>query len=285
MNNRILHSSRICWVVAFLAILLFNSCDSDEPISSALLLEIQSKYEQLPEQSIVYSKDSTVLALYTNPTRKYNHAILGDGIEAEQLIVAVDDVIYELRLADELVFEDIRPRLFDVDGDGELEIITLRSHIENGGGIAIYKIINDQLVEYAYVPEIGQRFRWMNVVAIGDFDNDGVIELAWIETPHIGGTLKIAKITSSRLTAFSEKSEYSNHAINDRNLCLSVVVETPDNNIIYVPTQDRNAIVGFILEGSMLKEYEFISTSVDFSLPLFSQYNFENVVEDLNCIY
>ncbi len=141
-------------------------------------MPIEHNYEQLPEQAIAISLDSNVYAQYTMPTDRYRHGILGDRVEGGQLVVVVNSDFYELTLENQYVFEDIRPRLYDVDKDGELEFITLRTHTALGGGITIYKIINQQLTEYAQVAEIGRSNRWLNVVAIHDLDNDGMVELA-----------------------------------------------------------------------------------------------------------
>jgi hypothetical protein len=184
-----------------------------------------------------------------------------------------------------LVFEDLRPRLYDVDGDGELEIITIRSDLSMGSGIVIYKLEDSQLVEYAILPEIGIPNRWLNLVAINDLDNDGIVEMVWIQTPHIGGILKVAKIQEGTLEVLDETSLYSNHASGDRNLCLSVINEESNQKVVYVPSQERDNIVGFTLTNNELMEFEVIVQPVDFSVPLRDQYPFENIIEqEDNCI-
>jgi len=260
----------------------------DPPPNSGptILSQLGENYTQLPEQAISISRDKKVYAQYTNPTERYNHRVMGDGVEGGQLVVVVDSVFYELSLADNYVFEDIRPRLFDVDQDGDLEIITIRTEITQGAGIMIYKVVNNQLQEYAHVPEIGQSSRWLNIVTLNDLDEDEIIELVWIQTPHIGGILKVAKIQEGELTVLDEQSEYSNHGYGDRNLCLSVLTQENQEKIFYVPTQDRTKIVGFKFNSGRLEVVSEINQSVDFSKTLNEQYNFSNPisVED-NCIF
>ena len=139
--------------------MLFIACtEGQEKVTNpntgnqTILYQLVNNYNQLPEQEITKSLDNSVYAQYAMPTEKYNHGIMGDKIEAEQLVVVVDSVFYEFRLPSEYVFEDIRPRLYDVDGDNKLEFITIRTNVFQGGGIAIYKIVGEQLVEYAHVP-------------------------------------------------------------------------------------------------------------------------------------
>lgn len=265
----------------------FTACDKEKQnIATMTILEqLQANYEELPEGQISRSMDGKVYASYTTPTEIYAHGVLGDKIEAAQLVVVVDSVFYERSLSNEYVFEDIRPRLYDVDGDGELEFITIRSSVSKGAGIVIYKIIDEQLVEYAFVPEIGIANRWLNIVAINDLDNDGVVELVWIQTPHIGGVLKVAKIQAGSLEVLTETSLYSNHEIGERNLCLSVLTENLNQKVFYVPNQNRNKIIGFTFNNNELNQVEEIIQAVDFSKELSAQYPFTNIlVEEDNCI-
>jgi hypothetical protein len=204
---------------------------------------------------------------------------LGDEIEAGQLVVVADSVFYEFTLSDNYVFEDIRPRLYDVDGDKVPEVITIRTSLTQGAGIVIYKIENNKLFEYAMVSEIGRTNRWLNIAAINDLDNDGKVELAWIETPHIGGILKVAKIEAGTLQILAKAEQYSNHAIGERNLYLSVLTQHSDIKVIYVPNQNRNKIVGFTFQNNSLDVFEEISQTIDFSKPLIAQYNFINTID------
>jgi hypothetical protein len=278
-------------IIVFSLLILF-ACNKEKEKESGpatgvhtILYQLANNYEQLPEQEITRSLDNGVYAQYAMPTEKYTHGIMGDKIEAEQLVVVVDSVFYEHKLPDEYVFEDIRPRLYDVDGDGELEFITIRTNVSQGAGIAIYKIVDEQLVEYAQVPEIGTSNRWLNIVAINDLDNDGIVELVWIETPHIGGILKIAKIKAGLLQVLAEKAQYSNHAIGERNLCLSVLTEQLNQKVFYVPDQSKNKIIGFTFKNNTFQIFEEITQVVDFSRTLGAQYSFSKKIEEgINCI-
>ena len=260
----------------------------DPPLNSGptILDQLSNNYTQLPEQAIAISRDKRVYAQYTDPTERYNHRVMGDGVEGGQLVVVVDSVFYELELLDNYVFEDIRPRLFDVDQDGELEIITIRTEITQGAGIVIYKIRNNELQEYAHVPEIGRSSRWLNIVVMNDLDEDGVVELVWVQTPHIGGILKVAKIQPGELTVVDEISQYSNHGYGERNLCLSVLTQQNQEKVFFVPTQDRTKIVGFKYTDNAFQIVSEIDQVVDFSKTLEEQYSFSNLIsiED-NCIF
>lgn len=260
--------------------------ESESLSPTQILQRLRTEYQLMPEEQIAISQDSSTYAQYSLPVTRYRHGILGDQIEAGQLVVVLDGKFYDVTLQDTYVFEDIRPRLADVDLDGVLEIITIRAHLREGAGIAIYKFINDQLQEYARVEEIGRANRWLNPVAIADLDQNGTVEIVWIQTPHIGGILKIASFTPGTLSVLDETSLYSNHAIGERNLCLSVLTQEGGQFIFYVPTQNRNQIVGFSWSGNRLEQVSVIDQSVDFSKPLVDQATFSNVIKgEDNCIF
>lgn len=273
-------------------ILLTISCNKNEQIitepeinGQTIINELSEKYEQLPEKEIALSLDGRIYAQYSMPTDKYKHGILGDNIEATQLVVVVDNVFYEHTLTDNYVFEDLRPRLYDVDNDNILEFITIRSNVNSGAGIVIYKIVEKRLVEYSKVTEIGRSYRWLNIVTINDIDNDGVVELVWIETPHIGGILKVAKISEGTMKVLDSASKFSNHAIGERNLCLSVLTQSNINKVFYVPNQSRDKIAGFTFHSNKLQLYDEIDKNVDFSIPLTDQHEFNDLLDDsTNCI-
>jgi len=279
----------------FIGVLIFSflSCGDEGELPmqedldhQSILKRFEEGFEQLPEKAISISSDSNSYAQYAKPTDIYAHAILGDAIEAQQLVFYVSGQFYNFILSNEYVFEDIRPRLIDVDDDNQLELVTIRTNLSEGAGIVIYKLINGAIEEYAVVGEIGSPNKWLNIVAVEDLDNDGIKEIVWIETPHIGGILKVAKIKEGVLEVFSEQSQFSNHAIGERNLCLSVTVEKDSEKIVYVPSQDRSSIVGFSLNNQVLSPVDTIIQAVDFSLTLSSQYDFENIVQDeVNCIF
>jgi len=259
--------------------------ESEVEIDS-ILSKLASDYNQMAEKEIAISKDQKVFAQYASPTTRYTHGILGDAIEAAALVVAVEGKFYKLELSNKYVFEDIRPRLADVDEDGLLEFVCIRSHVNKGAGIVVYKLGADGLFEYAFVPEIGIRNRWLNIVAIQDLDKDKQVELAWVQTPHIGGILKFANLSKGKLQVVDEVSFYSNHAIDETNLCLSVVNLENENKIVYLPSQDRQSIVGFQLKEKKWVNHFTINQPVDFSKPLTDQYTFTNIVSiENNCIH
>lgn len=133
-----------------------------------------------------------VSARYDGPTTRYPHGVLGDEIEYDTLAARLSDG-RELaaRWAQDIVFEDLAPRVVDVDGDGAPEVVVVESHETQGGRLAVWGLVDGQLAQIAATPHIGTRFRWLAPVAVADLDGDGVIELAYVDRPHLAKVLRV----------------------------------------------------------------------------------------------
>lgn len=285
LQNSVLLRMRINGTYDFTKIILLlflMSCKHGQP---DLGPDLPSKtYESLPENLTVYNAEHSISARYVDPTGRYDHGILGDKIEAGGLLVVKNNKEYYFKLDTNFVFEDIRPRLKDIDNDGDIEFITIQTSLQLGASVAIYKIINDKLVLFVQSNYIGTTHRWLNIAAIDDLDNDGKVEIAWIQTPHIGGVLKIGRIEGDSLHILDEITGVSNHQNGSRNLCLSVVTNSNSNKRLYVPNDPHNAIIGFCFQNGHIVLQDTVLLNIDPNKPLFLQYNFQNLLEDQNCI-
>jgi len=270
--------------ILFLTLVMFvMSCKDDH--TDVLIDAIENRYEPLPENLVAYNDDRSVSARYVDPTMRYDHGVLGDKIEAGGLLVIKNKKEYYYKLDETFVFEDLQPRLKDVDNDGEIEFITIQTSVYFGASVYVYKIINEKLQLFVKSDFIGMSYRWLNIVAIDDFDNDGKVEIAWIQTPHIGGVLKIARIEDDSLQLLDEKDGVSNHQYGSRNLCLSAVTTFNDSKYLYVPNNPHNAMIGFSFRNDHIIAQDTVLLNINPTIPLFMQYNFQNISEDKNCIY
>ncbi|WP_194094435.1 FG-GAP repeat domain-containing protein [Marivivens aquimaris] len=127
------------------------------------------------------------------PTTRYGHGALTNG-EYAILEVETDSGSYQFSFLDG-VFEDEAPRLFDLNGDGNPEVITVRSDETVGAMIDIYGELPDGSVAGVLrSPPVGQKYRWYAVAGMGDFDGDGAVEVAFVDRPHLAKTLQIAQV-------------------------------------------------------------------------------------------
>ena len=133
-----------------------------------------------------------VAARYDGPTTRYPHGVLGDEVEYDTLVVRLSDGrSLSATWPEGTVFEDIAPRLADLDGDGAPEVVTVESHDSLGARLAVWGFSNGTLRSLAATPHIGTRFRWLAPVAWEDLDGDGMVELAYIDRPHLAKTLRV----------------------------------------------------------------------------------------------
>jgi hypothetical protein len=155
-------------------------------------------------------------ARYVDPTTRYQHGVLGDAIEHGALELRYDggNKPHLIRLPETRVFEDTEPRMVDVDGDGQREVVVVESHQNQGARLAIYN--GAGLI--AATPYIGQRNRWLAPVGVADLDGDGLIELAYVDRPHLAKILRVWRFEEGELTQISALDGVSNHRIGERNI-------------------------------------------------------------------
>ncbi|MEM8622234.1 MAG: VCBS repeat-containing protein [Pseudomonadota bacterium] len=164
-----------------------------------------------------------VWAAYSDQTTRYAHGVLGDAVEAGTLRARTVSRDGEttgpcetaFTLPRHRVFEDITPRLADVTGDGLSDAIVIESDIAKGAQLAIYGLRDGALAKIAATPFIGRANRWLAPAGIADFDGDGVLDVAYVETPHIGGTLRLWSFAGGEAREIAARPGYSNHRIGE----------------------------------------------------------------------
>ena len=151
-------------------------------------------------------------AKYSEPTTRYAHGILGDAIEYGALVLTTDaGAQLTLRLPETRVFEDLAPRLIDVDLDGENEVVVIESSLSQGARLAIY----DETGLLSATPYIGRSNRWLAPLGAADLDGDGRVELAYIDRPHLAKTLRIWRFEDGALRHLADLPGLTNHKIGE----------------------------------------------------------------------
>ena len=154
-------------------------------------------------------------ARYSEPTDRYGHAVLGDAIEWGALEMTVDGQTVLVRLPQTRVFEDVAPRLVEIEGDGAQEVMVVETLIGQGARLAIYG--GDGSLKAA-TPYIGRNFRWLAPIGAGDFDGDGFVEVAYIDRPHLAKTLRIWRFEAGELRALVDLPGLTNHRIGEADI-------------------------------------------------------------------
>lgn len=169
-----------------------------------------------PAAAQMWLSEPLISAEYTEPTGRYPHGVLGDAIEhgALKLTYLPLRTAFTIRLPLDRVFEDVAPRMVDVDGDGRREAIVVESHKDKGARLAIYN--GGGLI--AATPYIGRRNRWLAPVGAADLDGDGHIEIAYVDRPHLAKTLRVVRFKDGKLTEIASLKGVTNHRIGERDI-------------------------------------------------------------------
>jgi hypothetical protein len=201
--------------------------------------------DALPDGRPAFGGGRIAEAWLIAPTERYDHGVLGDAVEAGGLLVRLKDGgERQLLLPETQVFEDLEPRLADLDRDGEDEILVVRSSLDAGAVLTAYGLVDDELKLIAEGPNHLPLHRWLNPIGVADFDGDGTVEVAYVETPHIGGILRILSLQDGRLVEEASWAGFSNHEIGSRELRLSAILDFDEDGYpeIFLPSARRRSL-------------------------------------------
>lgn len=158
--------------------------------------------------------DGVIWAGYSNATDRYPHGALGDGWEAgglRAMSATAGPCELAVILPEDTVFEDVGPRIADIDGDGLNDIVVVESRYGEGASLAVYGVAAGELRKIAATPPIGSTNRWLAPVGIADLDGDGHLDIAYVETPHLGKTLRIWTWRDGGLVEIARSAGLTNH--------------------------------------------------------------------------
>ncbi len=213
------------------------------PAESAIVLPVPP--DIIPHASVTHGRRDIRAAWLAGPTGRYAHGVLGDSVEASALKVeTADGATRRHELADRSVFEDLAPRLADIDGDGRDEAIVVHSYPETGAAVSLFGLRDGRLAMLAESAPVGLANRWLNPVGAGDFDGDGETEIAVVRTPHIGGILILYRWRGDRLEEIARLPGYSTHAIGSTVLGMAAVLDLDGDGAddILLPDTRRSAL-------------------------------------------
>lgn len=206
--------------------------------------------------------DGIVKAMLACETDRYAHGVLGDAIEAGCLVVE-DEMgkVYSYALPDQQVFEDLSPRIADINADRRNDVVLVRSDSSEGAALSVYTLSETDegmaIEELVATPPIGRANRWLAPVGVADFNNDGAMDIAYVQTPHIGGILKVWSIVDNEFQQIAEARGFSNHAIGSTRVSTAKVADFNNDGVMdmALPDQARQntVIVSLHPEPAMLE--------------------------------
>ena len=211
----------------------------------------------LPDGEIAKSSGVIRQAWLGGATKRYDHGVLGDALEASKLyVIDENNQQHFVELPSLEVFEDRYPRIADIDSDGNVEAIVIRTDVDTGAAIASYHMKDNKLILKAASKTIGLSHRWLNIVGVADFDGDGHTEIAAVVTPHIGGTLTLYRQSGQELQVVFEKYGFSNHKYGSRELRLSAIHDFNNDGVmdLALPNTNRRSLILLTLKDGTYEE-------------------------------
>jgi hypothetical protein len=223
--------------------------------------------ERLGNSMVVQGHNDIAWAWLSAPTIRYPHRSFGTFGHAGSVHVLVRNeqgVLVEIQyvLANDRVYEDLLPRLIDLDGDGRDELILIESNFQSGSAIVVLGILTKEgglpyLGELARSPSVGTSFRWLNPVGAADFDGDGRLDLAAVITPHIGGVLTLYRYKPPHLVAFASVTDVSNHRMGATEQRMAAIIRSKQHGpAIILPNMELTALYAFRWNGTQRRWQE-----------------------------
>lgn len=201
--------------------------------------------------------DGDITVVLADPTGRYGHAVLGDGIEAATVeIQRTGDGSVRARVElDDDVVEGRTALLGDVDGDGVDEILVTQSNDDGGARLVVYDRDGELVAESA---PIGRGNRWRNQLAIAPLGPNGEIEVVDVRTPHLGRTIEWFRLEGDELVLVAEEVGYTSHVLGSRNLDLAIVADADgDGRLEVVAPMPSRTELGVIARVDGGTEVEF----------------------------
>lgn len=204
----------------------------------------------LPDGRIAVGSGDIARAWLAAPTDRYDHGILGDKLEAGALvIVRRDGAEQTLKLNPDSVFEDLKPRIVDLNGDGHDEVVLIKSSLTQGSSLAVIGLRKNRYEIVAETPALGAPHRWLDVAGIADFTGAGNKQIAIVRQPHVVGELQLWSYDGRRLSQLAAMPDAANHIAGTRAIDMAAVADFDGDGVadLAVPSLDRTRLrfIGF----------------------------------------
>ena len=250
--------------VLLAGLLAFASAPASADVASCIeAIAAEADFPNSLVVSVNGENEGLVAAWYDGATERYRHGVLGDQIEAGELHVVTnrdgEQCGQRIVLSNDEVFEDLAPRLVDMDGDGEMDVVVVVSHAKLGARLAIFGHAegSDEFILKAATPNIGRANRWLAPIGTGDFNNDGVMDVAFIDRPHLAQILRVFSYDAEKgLIQTASDSGFTNHRIGEDFISSGVRTCSGKSQLITVDPQ-WGRILATTLEGIELITEEF----------------------------
>jgi hypothetical protein len=187
--------------------------------------------------------DGSRAFVLADATGRYDHAVLGDGVEAGSVaVVDVGDGLAVERRIDvrgRAVVEGLSPLLADVTGAGRRAVLVTESGDGDGARLAAYRPDGTRVAASRALTA-----GWRHQLAVAPFGPDDTPELAAVRKPHVDHRLQFFRREGDELAVVAGASGYGSHTIGSRNLdgALAGDLDGDGSLEVLVPTTARDEL-------------------------------------------
>ncbi len=210
----------------------------------------------LPDSIVAQGQNDIAEAWLAVPTLRYTHGALGDALEAEVLrVTRRSGGIVEFRLKSNAVFEDLVPRIVDLEKSGRDSVLVVRSTAAAGSALVAFRLENGRLLEHATTPPLGAENLWLNPIGAADFVGNGRIEVALVQTPDAEGILKIYAFENGHFVEKASRPGFSDHDAGSAQMLLHAIGDFNGDKVsdIAVRVQGKKGMAVLSYRGGVLQ--------------------------------
>lgn len=211
----------------------------------------------LPGSSVAIGDGRIARAWLAEPVQRLEQSAIGPWVAGSLVVEDRTTKTYRLELALNEAFEDLRPRIADLDGDGEGTVFLVRASLAQGAALVAVRLEGEGLLRIVgeTAPE-GHPGGWLNPIGFGDFLGRGHASIAIVRSPDQGGKLQVLDFSGGAFRLLFSIPGVSNHIPGRPTLNMAVIADfdgagSPE---IAVPDAARKSIRIFSFAGGKVGE-------------------------------
>jgi len=201
--------------------------------------------DALPGSHVTFGGGFIARAWFADPTQRIEGSAIGPWVAGALVVQDKATQKYRIDLGLDQAFEDLRPRIADIDGNGDQTLFAVRSSVSQGSALIAVRLESGGLLHIiAETAPARQAKGWLNPVGIADFIGDGRKSVAVVASPDQHGELQLWDLSNHVFSNRIKVPGVSNHLPGQAIQDMAVVADYDGDGIadIAVPNASRTTI-------------------------------------------
>ena len=213
--------------------------------------------DALPGSHVATGTNGILRAWLAEPTQRFDASAIGASVAATLVVEDHTTRDYRFEAGLDEGFEDLRPRIADIEGQGIDTIFTVKSSREQGASLIALRLEAEGLLRIvAATPPVGHPFGWLNPAGVADFTGEGRKAVAIVRTPGAEGQLQILDLAGDHFTLRFAVPGVNTYVPERTVLDMAVIADFDGDGVadIALPNATRQAIRILSFFSSQLAE-------------------------------